>query len=1122
MQFHALSRHPIWILPRFAVLFCLMLLPAAPGVYGGNMSWSRSNGPDSGKVLALAVHPQNPRFLFAGTTAGIYKSTSGGMGWAFIGLGNANIFVLRIDPLGPGAVYAGTDSGIYKSTDGGAVWNSINNGLVGAFCYRILDLAIDPQSPGTIYAGTYGSGVFKSTDGGANWAPASNGLAALQISSLAIDPTDPDTLYAGTYNGGVFKSTDGAQSWNDASNGLATADIRALAINPQNPAIVYAGTNDSGIYKSPDGAASWGVANSAVAAIEALEIDPQHPGTLYVATTYNGVLKSTTSGMSWNTAGNELVNKTVWALAMDPHSPQTLYAGTDADGVFKSGDGGSIWGAVNSGFSATEVKTLAVDPQNPETLYAGTRSGLFKSGDRGGSWSLLSGGLPAFYIRDVAIDWQNPAILYVATGVGVFRSSNGGANWIVTVNGLSFTNIVSLAMDPHNSSILYAGTYGNGVFKSTNGGAFWNPANNSMDQTHVQALEIDPTNTAVLYAGTRDHGVFKSTDGGQTWNTASSGLTGTYINALAIDPQNPATVYVGASTGGVFKSADGGDSWSAVNSGLADTSIWSLAIDPQNPAIVYAGTVSLGIFKSLNGAYSWTAFSTGLANGSIYALAFAPTTPQEIFAGTWGSGVWTYTAGRLSLDLPLDAGGAAVASTSGAGSIRTGYAEAIVNSGTAPYGTAVFSFIQNDVSVSEAGVPASPPTTSARVFIDYRDGVTAVPGHSNSGIVAINTGIAVVNYSSSTANVTYTLHDLNGNPLAVGHGTVSAGYHFACFIDQLASVAAPDFALPPDFQYTTQFGSLDISSDQPLSVLALRGTNNQRNDFLITTTPVADLEQSPGTGLIYFPQFADGGGYTTSLILMNTSAVTETGTFQIMDGDGNHLIVNQVGGATDYTFNYSIPPNGAFRFQTDGLPSSTKTGWVRLTPDVSTFTPVGSGIFGYNPVDMLVSESGIPSAAATTHARVYVDLSSGHNTGLAIANVSGARSDITIHAFQNDGITPAGTSQGPLQLVVDGHTAAFADQFIAGLNVGFTGVLDISSTIPFAALTLRSLLNERHDFLMTTFPVADAFSNAPSPILFPHIADGGGYVTQFILISSGGAANTTLSLHDETGAPLEF
>jgi sugar lactone lactonase YvrE len=526
------------------------------------------------------------------------------------------------------------------------------------------------------------------------------------------------------------------------------------------------------------------------------------------------------------------------------------------------------------------------------------------------------------------------------------------------------------------------------------------------------------------------------------------------------------------------------------------------------------GTTFIAVITDHTGHAS--AACTANAQDGTYNVAAAPLAVTAAIQFSL-----TNTPRLVSKNLALAAGGAATSSTiESAGSAQAGYARVAVNAGSNPYGTAVFSFKQSGVTVSETGVPASPPTTSARIFIDYRSNIPAVPGRSEAGTINVNTGIAVVNYSFSTANVTYTLRDFKGEILSSGHGTIGAGNHFACFIDQLKASAAPDFSFPPDFQSITQFGSLEISSDQLLSVLALRGTNNQRNDFLITTTPIADLTLPLSTSSIYFPQFVDGGGYTTSLILMNTSDTAESGSFQIMDGNGEPQVVNQAGGSAGSSFNYSIQPGGVFHFQTDGFPQDTKAGWVRLIADSGTSAPVGSGVFGYNPGNVLVSESGIPSAAATMHARVYVDLSSNHNTGLAMANVTDAGASIVMNAFKNDGTTVAGTSQGSIPLPANGYRAAFADQFIADLPEGFTGVLDISSATPFAALTLRSLVNERDDFLMTTFPVADANRAAPSPIVFPHIVDGGGYVTHFILIGAGSASSTTFSFYDEDGAPL--
>jgi len=82
----------------------------------------------------------------------------------------------------------------------------------------------------------------------------------------------------------------------------------------------------------------------------------------------------------------------------------------------------------------------------------------------------------------------------------------------------------------------------------------------------------------------------------------------------------------------------------------------------------------------------------------------------------------------------------------------------------------------------------------------------------------------------------------------------------------------------------------------------------------------------------------------------------------------------------------------------------------------------------------------------------------------------------------------------PVSLEPNGQAARFADQLIEGLPEGFTGVLDLRSPTPFIALTLRSLLNERDEFLMTTFPVANPDTPAPSPMVFPQVADGEGII----------------------------
>jgi hypothetical protein len=147
-----------------------------------------------------------------------------------------------------------------------------------------------------------------------------------------------------------------------------------------------------------------------------------------------------------------------------------------------------------------------------------------------------------------------------------------------------------------------------------------------------------------------------------------------------------------------------------------------------------------------------------------------------------------------------------------------------------------------------------------------------------------------------------------------------------------------------------------------------------------------------------------------------------------------------------------------------------------------------------------------------------VDLSANHNTALAIANLSDKPVDISIQAFQTDGTTLVGIGHDLLQ--PNGHDGKFADTLISGLKPPFAGVLDIYSTTPFAALTMRTLQNERNEFLFCTFPIAYVDRAAPSPIVFPELVAGDGYVTQFILLSAAGASSVTLNFYAEDGTAL--
>ena len=185
--------------------------------------------------------------------------------------------------------------------------------------------------------------------------------------------------------------------------------------------------------------------------------------------------------------------------------------------------------------------------------------------------------------------------------------------------------------------------------------------------------------------------------------------------------------------------------------------------------------------------------------------------------------------------------------TTGKGALRVGYAMVTVSAGPLPVGNGVFQFNQASGLVSQAGVPDSPQTTSARLYVE----VASAP-------LSRNTGIAMVNRNATASVLTLTLNGLDGTTQGATL-TLGPNEHVAKFITELFP------SLPADYR-----GVLNIASTQPSSFLTLRLTTNERAESIYSTLPVADLNR-PSQGIQILPQIVNGGGYKTQTIVLSTS-----------------------------------------------------------------------------------------------------------------------------------------------------------------------------------------------------------------------------------------------------------
>jgi photosystem II stability/assembly factor-like uncharacterized protein len=218
------------------------------------------------EVEAVAIAPRSSRTVYAGTCDGVFQSKDGGANWRAVNtrLISTDIRALAIDPQKPDTLFAGTwgwyhestttrqaePGGISKSLDSGGTWATVDGVLAGK---DVAAIAIDPHDTEIVYAGTT-DGLFWSSDGGTRWQAAD---LAEYVCALAIDSVHSEAVYAGTYSSGVFKSLDWGETLSAANLGLESLDIRALAIDPREPGIIYASTVGRRVFKTTDGGGNW-------------------------------------------------------------------------------------------------------------------------------------------------------------------------------------------------------------------------------------------------------------------------------------------------------------------------------------------------------------------------------------------------------------------------------------------------------------------------------------------------------------------------------------------------------------------------------------------------------------------------------------------------------------------------------------------------------------------------------------------------------------------------------------------------------------------------------------------------------------------------------------------------
>ncbi len=234
----------------------------AVGLYGGfgkvlktqdgGKTWEEvyNEQGESDAVRAIAVNPQNPNQVAAGSATGnVVISSDGGLSWkqAYnfqdrvqrIVWQNGNIYVLL------------KNKGLSKSADGGQTFLNLTSGLSKVVDWQQMEYNTDAvrgfnQFFVDVYTGnliymTTDQGLYKTQDGGSTWqyVPLPVNKSAALARSIAVARSSSNIVYT-SVGSTVYKTVDGGSTWQ--TQNLATpGSVNYLVVDPDLPQIAYAG-----------------------------------------------------------------------------------------------------------------------------------------------------------------------------------------------------------------------------------------------------------------------------------------------------------------------------------------------------------------------------------------------------------------------------------------------------------------------------------------------------------------------------------------------------------------------------------------------------------------------------------------------------------------------------------------------------------------------------------------------------------------------------------------------------------------------------------------------------------------------------------------------------------------
>lgn len=264
-------------------------------------------------------------------------------------------------------------------------------------------------------------------------------------------------------------------------------------------------------------------------------------------------------------------------------------------------------------------------------------------------------------------------------------------------------------------------------------------------------------------------------------------------------------------------------------------------------------------------------------------------------------------------------------------------------------------------------------------------------------------------------------------------------------------------------------------------------------DPLLSALDIPVAFNRAATGWFVIPQIADGGGFRTRIDLFNDSAMPASVRIDLF------RLASRAARSTEPWFpafqgapswqQFTLPAFGSVALETLGLPAEADSGWARLQAPPSLR---GFAVYRQRQSSGIDQEASVPLLAErSSRFLLPFDQTAGQTAAVALANICNPAANLLAAAFDEAGAPIATAELGAWPAL--GHDT-FVLPSILPATAGRRGLVEfVASRGCVAPIGLR-------------FTPAGAFTSVdPQPpsaalaLVFPQVADGGGFSTSLVL-----------------------